>query len=101
MAKGSALAVASGPLVGAGVASGSGVGAGVGAGRAVGVVGGAAVVQTISGEGGLAAGEVARARLVYPHPNNLAFFLERVGVFAAGLALPGKTRSRTTSLTTP
>ncbi len=36
---------------------------------------------------GVAADGVHRATVTYPHPNNLSFYLERVGAFAAGAAL--------------
>lgn len=36
---------------------------------------------------GIAADGVHRATVTYPHPNNLSFYLERVGAFAAGTAL--------------
>ena len=56
------------------------------------LVGGFAVGQALTGSGGLATGDVVRARLAFPHPNNLAFFLERAAVFAVGLAVLGHRR---------
>lgn len=44
-----------------------------------------AIGQVVVGAGGVAADGAYRARGPYRHPNNLALYLERVGVFAAGL----------------
>jgi O-antigen ligase len=54
------------------------------------VVGAAAIAQVAAGEGGLVADGITRARLAFPHPNNLGFYLERTAVLAAGLALLGR-----------
>ena len=59
------------------------------------VVGLAALGESLSGRGVVDTGESIRAKFLYPHPNNLAFYLERAGVFAAGLALVGPWRSFT------
>ena len=48
------------------------------------VVSGLAIWQVISGTGGVDAGAVTRATVSYPHPNNLAFFLERTLLFTGG-----------------
>ena len=51
------------------------------------VIAAVALVQVALRSGGVVADESYRARAAYPHPNNLAFYLERVGVFAAGYAV--------------
>jgi O-antigen ligase len=48
-----------------------------------------AVGQTVFEVGGVSADTTFRARAAYPHPNNLAFYLERLGVFALALGLLG------------
>jgi O-antigen ligase len=50
------------------------------------IVGVAALVTFAQHAGGLAIGDY-RSTVTYPHPNNLAFFLERVATFAIGLAV--------------
>jgi putative inorganic carbon (HCO3(-)) transporter len=50
------------------------------------VVAACAIAQLLLGLG-VATDGVQRATVTYPHPNNLSFFLERVGTFAAGAAL--------------
>lgn len=62
----------------------------LGAGCAVGLV---ALSQIVSGRGEVIGNGVARATGPYPHPNNLALYLERVGLFAAAFALT-ETRAR-------
>jgi O-antigen ligase len=54
---------------------------------ATGAVTGLAAVAESFGGGGLSASGVTRATLLYPHPNNLAFLMERLAVFATVLAL--------------
>lgn len=56
----------------------------VGAGLVVATV---AVLQIVTGQGEVIGNGVGRATGPYPHPNNLAFYLERVGLFAAAIAL--------------
>ena len=50
------------------------------------IVGAAALVSFAQHAGDLAIGGY-RATVTYPHPNNLAFFLERVATFALGMAV--------------
>jgi O-antigen ligase len=52
-----------------------------------GVLAAAAIGQVALGEGGVVVGELARANVTYPHPNNLALFLERTALFTAGSVL--------------
>ncbi len=51
------------------------------------VVGAFAVGQIVFGSEGVIADGVRRATGPYPHPNNLALFLERAGLLGAGIAL--------------
>lgn len=55
-----------------------------------GIVGVAAIGQVAFGDGGVVVGDLARATVTFPHPNNLALFLERSALFTAGsvVALP-------------
>jgi O-antigen ligase len=46
-----------------------------------------ACVQVVTGHGEVIGNGVARATGPYPHPNNLALYLERVGLVAAALSL--------------
>src|SRR5262249_26712469 len=46
-----------------------------------------ALVQLVTGHGEVIGNGVARATGPYPHPNNLALYLERVGLVAAALSL--------------
>lgn len=48
------------------------------------IVAGLAIGEVALGLGGIAGTEVARASATYPHPNNLALFLERSTLFTAG-----------------
>lgn len=48
-----------------------------------GVIAAAALGQVVLG-GGVAVGDLTRATVTYPHPNNLALFLERTALFTAG-----------------
>jgi O-antigen ligase len=50
-------------------------------------VGLAAVIQMITGQGEVIGDGVRRATGPYPHPNNLAFYLERVALFVGAIAL--------------
>ena len=59
----------------------------VGVGAAVGAF---AVGQVVFGSEGVMADGVRRATGPYPHPNNLALFLERAGLLGAGYALAGR-----------
>lgn len=54
------------------------------------VTGMAAVVEAVFGPGGMAGGSVNRPQLDFPHPNNLAFLLERTAAFAVGLSLTAR-----------
>ncbi|MEA2515474.1 MAG: hypothetical protein QOJ59_4963, partial [Thermomicrobiales bacterium] len=56
----------------------------LGAGSVVALI---ALVQVLTGRGEVIGNGVGRATGPYPHPNNLALYLERVGLFAAALAL--------------
>ncbi len=56
----------------------------LGAGLAVAVV---AILQVVSGHGEVIGNGVGRATGPYPHPNNLALYLERIALFAAAIAL--------------
>ncbi|MEA2583708.1 MAG: hypothetical protein QOF33_1793 [Thermomicrobiales bacterium] len=56
----------------------------LGAGSVVALV---ALVQVLTGRGEVIGNGVGRATGPYPHPNNLALYLERVGLFAAALVL--------------
>ncbi len=53
-----------------------------------------AIVQILRTSGGVSADEVDRARGPYPHPNNLAFYLERVLAFTFGLWLTNPLKRR-------
>jgi O-antigen ligase len=54
----------------------------------------AALVQVVTGHGEVIGNGVARATGPYPHPNNLALYLERVGLIAAALLLGDSQRRR-------
>jgi putative inorganic carbon (HCO3(-)) transporter len=56
----------------------------LGAGLAVAAI---AILQVVSGRGEVIGNGVGRATGPYPHPNNLALYLERIGLFAAAIAL--------------
>lgn len=60
-------------------------------GAAVGVM---AVGEAVLGGAGVMADGVRRATGPYPHPNNLALFLERIGIFSVCLAVFGDWRPR-------
>lgn len=53
-----------------------------------------AIVQILRTSGGVSADEVERARGPYPHPNNLAFYLERLLAFTFGLWLANPLKRR-------
>jgi O-antigen ligase len=53
-----------------------------------------AIVQILRTSGGVSADDVERARGPYPHPNNLAFYLERVLAFTFGLWLANPVKRR-------
>jgi putative inorganic carbon (hco3(-)) transporter len=53
-----------------------------------------AIVQILRTSGGVSADDIERARGPYPHPNNLAFYLERVLAFTFGLWLATPVKRR-------
>ncbi len=51
------------------------------------VISAISVVQIVLGDGGVSDGLLTRATATYPHPNNLALFLERTTLFTFGVVL--------------
>lgn len=61
------------------------------------VVSALALRDIVSGQSVVLADGVARAKGSYPHPNNLALYLDRVALLGLGLAIVDRTRRRWTA----